>query len=229
MNPSEMQSFIMSHPQLYTEELLAVAESNEEKLEYVYNYPFASKISYSIDLSEEASADRIPLLLQWDMRWGYKFYGDGLLGCTGCGPTCLSMVAIYHTKNKLYTPLYIARYAQQMRYYTIGLGTAWDLFYNGCKAFGLISYEIPVKYEHICEALNHNHPVILSMGEGIFSNSGHFVVLTGHKNGNFSIHDPNSIKRSECLWNFDQIKDQIMNAWAYGCLNSTYSEPVELI
>ena len=227
MNATEMKTFIMSHPQLYTEQLLTAAETNEEKLEYVYNYPFASQISYSIDLTEEASTDKIPLLLQWDTRWGYRYFGDGLLGCTGCGPTCLSMVAIYLTKNKLYSPLYIARQAERMGYYTIGSGINWSLFSDGCKSFELISTEVPVEYKLICEELDNDRPVILSMGKGDFTTTGHLIVITGHENGTISVHDPNSIKRSECLWNYDRIKDQILHAWSFSRLNSTNSDPVE--
>ena len=46
----------------------------------------------------------MPLLLQWDERWGYRYYGDQMMAINGCGPTCLSMVVSYLTQNGRYHP-----------------------------------------------------------------------------------------------------------------------------
>ena len=86
------------------EELLGLIRKNEELFEYVYSYPEKKDVEYEIDLSDEAKNKSVPLLIQWDERWGYKEYGTGLIGYTGCGPVCLSMVAIYLTSNPEYTP-----------------------------------------------------------------------------------------------------------------------------
>ena len=51
------------------------------------------------------------------------------------------------------------------------------------------------------------------MGPGDFTSTGHFIVLTGYKDGKISVNDPNSHKNSEKLWSYEDIKDQIMNLW----------------
>ena len=51
------------------------------------------------------------------------------------------------------------------------------------------------------------------MGPGDFTTTGHFIVLTGTKNGMICINDPNSVKNSEKLWDYEQIKGQIKNIW----------------
>lgn len=60
----------------------------------------------------------MPLLLQWDKRWGYASYGDSIIGLAGCGPTCLSMVYVYFTHDLNGTPREIASYCEKNGYYT---------------------------------------------------------------------------------------------------------------
>lgn len=36
--------------------------------------------------------DWMPFHLQWDERWGYYPYGNGVIGVLGCGPMSLSLV-----------------------------------------------------------------------------------------------------------------------------------------
>ncbi len=44
------------------------------------------------DTIGEVAAGEIPLLLQWDERWGYSVYGDNMIAVNGCGPTAVAMV-----------------------------------------------------------------------------------------------------------------------------------------
>ena len=43
--------------------------------------------------SDKLVPGEIPLYLQKDIRWRQVRYGSDNMGATGCGPTCLSMVA----------------------------------------------------------------------------------------------------------------------------------------
>ena len=136
------------------------------------------------------------LLLQWDERWGYRSYGSGLIGYTGCGPTCLSMVALYLTVDANCDPGTVAQYAQQQGYYVEGSGTAWELMATGCAHFGLKSEEIGLDGRDGYAAAADGKVLICSMGPGDFTDGGHYIVLTGHSDAGFSICDPNSPKRS---------------------------------
>ena len=69
--------------------------------EFVQNYPQAKELKTNYQPYENnepikisITNDNIPLLIQWDKRWAYTHYGDEIVGTAGCGPTCLSMVAI---------------------------------------------------------------------------------------------------------------------------------------
>ncbi len=215
MSIDEMRKYIKKHPELYPEELRELAAKNEEAVEYVYNYPALADEIFPVDLSEEASSETVPLLLQWDRRWGYCTYGSGLIGYTGCGPTCLSMVSLFLTDNEKYTPQYIAEYAQREGYYVQGSGTTWDLMSSGCKKFGLKATELAADENVVKAALDKGHPVICAMRKGDFTDSGHFIVIAGYDREGLRINDPNSRERSEKHWEFDKIKYQIRNLWAF--------------
>jgi hypothetical protein len=208
-------TYIEEHPEEYTEDLIALAQKNSEALDYVYQYPALKDSTPEIDLSAQAESDQVPLLLQWDSRWGYQEYGTGLIGYTGCGPTCLSMVALYLTGNPEYTPAYMADYALNQGYYVAGSGTAWSLMSEGCAAFGLSAQVLPLDEGTMAAALNAGKPIICALGPGDFTDNGHFIVLTGYTGDGFTLNDPNSPQRSSQVWTFDQLKDQINNLWAY--------------
>ena len=160
----------------------------------------------SIDLSAEASAPGVPLLLQWDARWGYVPYGSGLIGYTGCGPTCLSMAAISLTHNARYTPVYVADLATRYGYVVPGSGSSWALISEGCELMGLSARQLSLKEDQLKQALDAHCPIIAVVGPGDFTYSGHFIVITGN--------DPNSPENSEKYWSYTQLKGQIKNLWA---------------
>ena len=104
----------------YTSDLVMMLHKNHEALQFIYEYPDARLRPVNNDISEELKEvknGKIPLFLQWDQRWGYMEYGDGLMAYNGCGPTCLSMVVTYLTGSNKYSPAVIAEYAMEHNYY----------------------------------------------------------------------------------------------------------------
>ena len=78
----------------WPEELVELLDKNPETKDFVLDYPLLKDSSPEIDLSEHTDTDSVPLLFQWDQRWGYNQYAGELMGLSGCGPTCLSMVCL---------------------------------------------------------------------------------------------------------------------------------------
>ncbi|MCD8097080.1 MAG: C39 family peptidase [Lachnospiraceae bacterium] len=215
MSDAEKETYIQEHAGLYTEDLLELLGKNAETLDYVYHYPELSDEEQEIDLSEEAEGETLPLLLQWDARWGYASYGDGLIGYTGCAPTCLSMVAIYLTGEADYTPLYIAEYAEENGYYISGKGTDWSLINSGCLAFGIQSREQALDEASMKAALDAGHTLVCSVRKGDFTDRGHFIVLTGYTDEGFTLNDPNSIVNSSRAWTYEELSWQIRKIWKF--------------
>lgn len=198
----------------YPEELIELLQKNSETEEFVLNYPL-KKNKFDMDSHVDLEGDAIPLLMQWDSRWGYYKYGDNVMGLTGCGPTCLSMVASYLLQNAELTPIYMADYATRNGYCVPGIGTSWDFMSKGARELGLNAKEVPLNEKTVKRYLEEGNPIICVMGPGIFTDNGHFIVFTGIKDGKLTINDPNSRKYSETLWEFEEIKGQIKNMWVY--------------
>lgn len=194
-------------------ELLESAERNPELEDFVLNYPLKKDELPEIDLSEYQGTDTVPLLLQWDERWGYTPYSGGPMGLTGCGPTCLSMVSIYLLDNPEYTPRYIAEFSKDNGYSVSGSGSAWALISEGGEKLGLDVEELPLDENRIVQNLKEGNPIICIMGPGDFTTTGHFIVMTDYTEGKIKINDPFSKSRSEMLWDYEKIQDQILNLW----------------
>ena len=194
----------------YPEDIIELLEINPETKDFVLNYPFREESE--IDLSGY-SRDTVPLFLQWDPMWGYEKYGSGCIGQTGCGPTCLAMVGYYLTGDGSFNPKAVADFAAENHYYASGYGSSWTLISEGAGKLGLSAKELPLVKKKMVGAVEAGNPVILALGKGDFTSSGHYIVLTGWRDGAFAVNDPNSRVRSEKRWTYEELEDQIRNIW----------------
>jgi len=195
----------------YPKSLIALLECNPETEDFVLNYPLRER--QETDLSGYDRKAGVPLFLQWDPMWGYEKYGSDYLAVTGCGPTCLAMSGYYLTGSKNMNPKDIAVFAENNGYYASGYGSSWTLISEGSARLGLTATELPLVEKKITDALEAGHPVILAMGPGDFTTTGHYIVLTGLRDGAFTVNDPNSRERSNQLWTYEQLEGQIRNIW----------------
>ena len=197
----------------WPEDLLDLLEKNPEAQEFVLNYPIKKDLDPEIDLSEYLDSSDVPLLLQWDERWGYSQYAGELMGLSGCGPTCLSMVCLYLLDDASYTPQYIAEFATENGYSVSGNGSSWTLISEGGEKLGLDVTEIPLDEDRIIRNLEVGNPIICVMGPGFFTSTGHFIVMTEYEDGYVKVNDPNSPNRSEQTWKLTEVMEQIRNLW----------------
>ena len=197
----------------WPEKLIELLERNPETKEFVLNYPLKKDLNPEINLDEYKNSESVPLLLQWDERWGYNEYAGDLMGLSGCGPTCLSMVCVYLLRDTACTPEYVAAFAEENGYSVSGNGSAWSLIFDGGELLGLDVTEIPLVENRIIQNLEVGNPIICIMGPGDFTTTGHFIVMTEYVDGKIRINDPNSIERSNQLWELSHIKHQIRNLW----------------
>lgn len=198
----------------YPESMRTLMEMNPEAAGFVLRYPYEHDKTHEIDLSSYANSETVPLFMQWDVRWGYIPYGSDVAAITACGPLCLSMVAYYLTGDENMSPDKIIQFAMDEGYCVKGKGTAWTLISKGGKQLGLNVKELPLSEGVIRRELNKGNPVICVMGPGVFTTTGHFIVLTGYEDGKFTVNDPNSLDRSQKMWSYDEFQDQVRNLWA---------------
>ncbi len=219
----DLKQFVSDHPaakkiyenqSFYPETLLAAYLNNPEMEDFVMGYPDADG-SLTGPLTKEESSHPHPLLLQWDKRWGYAPYGESIIGLSGCGPTCLSMVLLMLTGDSSYTPAQIAAYSDTNGYYVSGSGTSWSLMTTGASQLGLSARELPLDETVMKNALDNGEPIICSMGAGDFTTQGHFIMIYSYNGEGFLVNDPNCIARSSQVWTYDRLQGQIKNMWAY--------------
>lgn len=194
-------------------EMQALLKRNEETEDFVKNYPNREEyLGKDIDLSEDVQEGQVPLLMQWDKRWGYESYGDSNIGLSGCGPTCLSMVYLYFTGDLAGNPREIARYCEENGFYTPS-GTSWELWTVGAKEFGLEGAELPLDEKRMKSALDAGKLIVCSMRPGDFTTVGHYILLIGYGEDGFIVNDPNRRENSEKCWTYETLKGQIRNLW----------------
>ena len=198
----------------YPKQLQELALKNEEALEFVYDYPTEHVKEHTIDLTEEASMDSVPLFVQWDKRWGYEKYSGNFFAASGCGPTTLSMVVVYLTHNRDASPLAVAKYSKEAGYSVDGSGSSWTLISEGCRHYGVKAKTVALDESRMKAELDAGHPIVVNVGPGDFTDTGHFMVITGYDDEGFSINDPNSIEKSGKRWLFKNISSQIRAVWS---------------
>ena len=212
-NNQSMLDDIMNSTQ-YPKQLKDLALKNEEALEFVYDYPAEHVKEHTIDLTEEASMDSVPLFVQWDKRWGYEKYSGNLFAASGCGPTTLSMVVVYLTHNREASPIAVAKYSKEAGYSVDGSGSSWTLISEGCRHYGVKAKTVALDESRMKAELDEGHPIVVNVGPGDFTDTGHFMVITGYDDEGFSINDPNSIEKSGKRWLFKNISSQIRAVWS---------------
>lgn len=212
-NNQSMLDDIMNSTQ-YPKQLKDLALKNEEALEFVYDYPAEHVKEHTIDLTEEASMDSVPLFVQWDKRWGYEKYSGNFFAASGCGPTTLSMVVVYLTHNREASPIAVAKYSKEAGYSVDGSGSSWTLISEGCRHYGVKAKTVALDESRMKAELDAGHPIVINVGPGDFTDTGHFMVITGYDDEGFSINDPNSIEKSGKRWLFRNISSQIRAVWS---------------
>ena len=198
----------------YPQALQELYEKNPDARQFVLDYFEKRSLDPEIDLSGEIKSGAVPLLMQWDERWGYTTYSGNLMGLSGCGPTCLSMAAIYLLQDPTLDPRTIADFATENGYATDGDGTSWTLFSEGAPKLGISCNELPLNKGDIDNALESGCLVACVMGPGDFTDAGHYILLTGIQDGEYVVNDSNSYKNSERTWSYDELESQVRNIWA---------------
>lgn len=203
----------------YPEKILELYERNIEAREYCMNYPLEYGKEHEIDISGYADYEGVPLFIQWDKQWGYQDYIGSVGGLSACGPTCLSMVTYYFTRDPEMTPAYMMEFAEKHKYGLKGAGTQWSLFSEGAEKLGLDMKELTSEQirseKQIARVLDSGRIIVMNVRPGVFTTVGHYMLVVGYEDGKFRLNDPNSPANSEKLWEFDEFDQDIKMMWSF--------------
>ena len=202
------------------------AEGNPNVIHFLYEYGHDFKSPASFRYTDEekkiftdtgkSGAARVPLIMQWDYRWGFNWYGGGPAGLTACAPTCMTMIGLGLTGKESYTVPAMCSYAEGKGYWVNGQGTSWSLVTDAFPNDPITCQQTSVDEGSIASALNAGNPVLINVGVGKFSAVGHFMVLTGvDKDGKFILNDPNNLENSSKTWTWADLASEIQAAWTY--------------
>lgn len=128
--------------------------------------------------------------LQCDSRWGkikYAVKGENVDIChSGCGPTSMAMVLATWVDKKI-TPKETSEWALKNGFKALRQGTYYSYFKAQAKVYGINAYQLngvnlrknPSNAVHsrVLNELKKGNLVIACMGKGLWTNSGHFVLL----------------------------------------------------
>ena len=148
------------------------------------------------------------IYMQTDPRWknaDYSAPGESTtIGRAGCGPTCAAMLATTLTGRTI-TPVDACKWSLDHGYKAKGQGTYYAFFRPFFAAYGIEAdqlswtntYGKPDSGTHktAFAMLKEGYYLIACMGKGLWTSSGHFVVVWW-EDGKVRINDPASTKTS---------------------------------
>lgn len=199
----------------YPKDVIELLSKNPETVDFVEDYETKKDEPVAKDIGSDYVEGKIPKLIQWDERWGYKKYGTSLVAASGCGPTCLSMVFIKLTGNSSITPAVVADYGNQMKAVDDENNTLWTFMSQAAEKWGVNCSEGLLTEAEVQTELAAGNPIICSVGPGDFTKIGHFIVLAAYNDGQVEVRDPFNKERTEKTWNYKDIEGQFVEMWTY--------------
>lgn len=181
------------------------------------------------------------LYMQTDPEWKDKPYrttGEtSTIGGSGCGPTCAAML-IETLTGKKFTPEDACNWAMKKGYKAKGQGTYYSYFVPQFKAFNIQCERLNTAniygnksssvHKKALELLEQGYYLIACMGKGLWTSSGHFVVVWW-ADGWVYINDPASKASVRVNGNLETFKSQVKYYWAVDAREHNKDELAEAV
>ena len=159
--------------------------------------------------------------MQTDPRWknaDYPAPGESTtIGRAGCGPTCAAML-IETLTGKTYTPVDACQWSLKHGYKARNQGTYYAYFTPQFAEFGIEARQVNYTslygnpsssiHQQFFDAVKDGYYGIACMGKGLWTSSGHFVVVWW-EDGKVRINDPASTKDARLNGDLSTFKSQV--------------------
>lgn len=164
---------------------------------------------------------------QYDTKWGSLSYAvDGetsTIKSAGCGPTCLAMV-LASIVSPYIDPVTCASWARMKGYKVYKSGTSYNYPVAQATHYGVTVKRLNISnvygkttdevHKQALEELQKGNWIIACMGKGLWTSSGHFIVVYGcDSNGYVYINDPASTSKARIYNTFNVFKSQVKYYW----------------
>ena len=167
--------------------------------------------------------------LQTDKTWkkhNYSAPGEKTnIGEQGCGPTSAAMV-IASLKDSKVTPIETADWSVKHGYKAKGQGTYYGYFVQQLNAYGIKCWRINSGnllnlsdvaaedyHEKALDALKKGNWLIVCVGKGLWTSSGHYMLVYAYEDGMVYINDPASTKANKLKNTWDLLSSQVKYYW----------------
>lgn len=181
---------ILEQTEEQEKEISAEQEVESEAFEQQGEIAYNGTIEYpNVSLGEYKG---LTYYSQIDSRWASKMYSSvgnstQTIGTSGCGPTSAAMI-VTATKGTI-LPSDMADLFLRYGYRSASNGTYWSAFRFVADTFD-IGYQETTSIDTAINLLRNNNYVVASVGNGLFTTGGHFIVLTGIEGNIISVYDP---------------------------------------
>lgn len=164
---------------------------------------------------------------QGDNKWGglpYRMPGEtSTIKSAGCGPTAMADV-LAAIVSPYIDPVTCASWARQHGYKVRQSGTSYNYPVSQAAAYGVSVrrlntsnvYGKPNDAVHAkaLAELQGGNWIIACMGKGLWTSSGHYIVVYGYSNAKVYICDPASSKAARLCNTWELLKSQVKYYWA---------------
>lgn len=168
--------------------------------------------------------------LQTDAKWkGYDYSAPGEktnIGEQGCGVTSAAMV-IASLKDSKVTPVTTADWSKKHGYKAKNCGTYYSYFVPQMQAYDLKCSQInnsnllnlsdasaKVYHDKALAELQKENWLIACVGPGLWTSSGHYMLVYAYDNGNVLIMDPASTRANKLKNTWALLSSQVKYYWA---------------
>lgn len=165
--------------------------------------------------------------LQTDIRWknhNYSAKGENKnIGSSGCGITAAAMV-IATLKDKAVTPVTTAEWSMENGYKALNQGTYYTYFVPQMKKYGINCKRLNISnlygisnsnvHDEAINELKKGNWIIACMGKGIWTSSGHYILVYGYDNGTIYINDPASTASTRIKNTWTNFAKQVKYMWS---------------
>lgn len=164
--------------------------------------------------------------LQTDPRWAklpYRVPGEtSTIGGSGCGPSCAAML-IETLTGQTFTPEDACKWSVEHGYKALNQGTYYSYFKPQFAAFGIDCQQLngaslygnpsSTVHDKAFDLLKQGYYLIACMGKGLWTSSGHFVVVWW-EDGKVRINDPASTRAERLNGDPQTFRSQVKYYWA---------------
>ena len=173
------------------EQNLEVQEVEDESFELQGEIAYEGGKAESWNL-EAKGQPQLTYISQIDNRWRYYPYTstnnkNQTIGSSGCGVASATMIIDSIVGNVSTTD--IADTFVKYGYRSTNNGTYWSAYRAIADEFN-IEYQETSNFSVMLEMLKNNNYVIASVGNGLFTTGGHYIMIYGVEGDNLKIYDP---------------------------------------